>query len=57
VGAIPEHAGVTALTTPQAFADTTLAYLTNDALWMTTHTALSPLPRPRWTQNTFFNGV
>ena len=57
VGAIPEHAGVTAVATPQAFADTTLAYLTDDALWMNTHTALSPLPRPRWTPHNFFHGV
>ena len=57
VGAIPEHAGVTAVATPQTFADTTLAYLTDDALWMNTHTALSPLPRPRGTHHDFFHDV
>ena len=54
VGAIPEHPGVTAVTTPDEFIRATLDFLTDDGLWMETHTALGTMPRSRWENNAFF---
>lgn len=57
VGAIPEHAGVTAVATPDDFVRATRDYLTDDGLWMHHHTALGAIPRPRWGDGDFFSEV